>query len=92
MACWRSVGRWPVGNSPGAGVYSLSSRRASVALCTSVGPSARPMWNDSMTMAENGISFDTPSEPWICSARAATSWNTLGMAAFTAEMSVRTRL
>ena len=45
-----------------------------------------------MTIAENGISSETPSEPWSCSARAATSWNTLGIAALTAEMSLRTRL
>ena len=45
-----------------------------------------------MTMAAKGISSDTPSEPWICNARDATSWNTLGMVAFTAEMSLRTRL
>ena len=65
--------------------------RASVTLWTSVAPSARPMWNDSRTIAPNGISSETPSEPWTCSARDATSWSTWGIAAFTAEMSARTR-
>ena len=27
------------------------------------------MWNDSSTIEANGISSETPSEPWICSAR-----------------------
>jgi len=32
-------------------------------------------------MVENGISFDTPSDPWIYSARAAASWQTRGISA-----------
>ena len=38
-----------MGNRPSAGLYSDRSSRARVTLCTSVGPSARPMWNDSIT-------------------------------------------
>jgi hypothetical protein len=52
-----------------------------VTLCTSTGPSARPMWYDCITRRANGISVEMPSEPCRCSARDAMSCSTLGIAA-----------
>jgi len=50
------------------------------------------MWNDSISISENGISFETPSDACTWSARAAASWNTRGISALIAEMSFRTSL
>ncbi len=40
-------------------------------------------------MPANGISFDTPSAPWMCIARYTTSCSTFGVATFTPAISVR---
>ena len=57
---------------------SFSTWRAMVILCTSVGPSAMPITGIIDHMPMSGISFDVPSEPWMCSARYTMSCSTFG--------------
>ena len=52
-----------LGKSPSVALWSRSTWRATVILCTSVGPSAMPITAAPISMAANGISFDTPNDP-----------------------------
>ncbi len=67
----------------------MSTDRAIVTLCTSVGPSAMPMTGAIVHMPMSGISFDVPSEPCRCSAVYTTSCSTFGVSTFTTAISVR---
>ena len=65
--------------SVGVDIGSSTSRYArrccfaTVTLCTSVGPSAMPMTIEAIRFPTNGISFETPSEPWMWMQRDAMS-------------------
>ena len=71
LAARREMGGGP---QPVGRLVLRSTWRATVTLCTSVGPSASPMTSAPIIMRPNGISFDTPSAPWSCIARCTTSW------------------
>ncbi len=88
----RRGGRNSVGQSPGDGLYPLSTCWATVILWTSVGPSTIDIDGAHCHISENGISFDTPSAPCRCIERHTMSFSTEGIMNLIAAMSLRSSL
>src|SRR5262249_39403714 len=89
-AAARFFGRRALGPTASGGFLPRGRFRATVTLCTSVGPSARPRTLAPSIIWWNGISLLTPSAPCTCSARCAMSCSTPGISTLMAAMSLRT--